>query len=170
VLDQVFKSWEIVAVKSNLAQRITLDDRNAFETVTFPHDHHQYRSDVTVTHDNQGSTKPSRYLTIKLPNNGFIYPPLSDLNVYKTAAYRHRANSWVNLDNSHISQFPHMIAYAKQFLNVNRVFCKLFYDFNNKGFDFKAFDKPNGTDCVCFSFHFLETVDHEFDVDYWLEA
>ncbi len=171
MLDAVFHSWHC-SVKTEDLVEVSIDKKNAFLEVHFEHDHHFYRSDTKVTHFiSPGKTERKRMLSIKLPNNGFIYPHPNELKIWQSAQPRHPTNgTFVSLDISHLNHFPTMISFAKSYLSVSRVFCKMFFDFENNIFDFKAFDAPGGNDCVLFSFHFLDTIDHEYETDYWLEA
>lgn len=110
VFDSVFVSWH--AVTGSRLGLLTLDKLDARYEVVFEHDHHLYRSDTYVSHCiNKQSLE--RKLNIKLPNNGFIYPDNPDsneLSVFKSALTRHRLSSFVKLDRSHLSQFPHLIS------------------------------------------------------------
>jgi hypothetical protein len=162
VLDVVFQSWH--AVTNGKLGALTLNDPTARFEIVFEHDHHLYRSDSYISHCiNKQDTE--RKLNIKLPNNGFIYPHFS---VFKSAAPRHRSTTFVKLDRSHLNQFPHLIAFAKLYLNASEVHCQLFYDYENYKFDFKAFSNKNRNDGICFCFHQFDPVDDEFDEDYWL--
>jgi hypothetical protein len=82
VLNSVFQSWD--AVTNGKLGSLSLDDPYARFEIIFDHDHHLYRSDSYISHclSKQGT---ERKLNIKLPNNGFIYPHSSELNVFKSA-------------------------------------------------------------------------------------
>lgn len=168
-LDEVFLSWNTSWQSVTGKSAFSLENQNAFISVELEHDHHVYRSDVKVTHVYRNSRR-ERMLTIKLPNNGFIYPHPHELTVFKSAEFRHRSNTYVKLDAVHLAQFPHMLDFARAYLSSASVSVKMFYDFSNDAFDFKVYNVRGGADSVCFSFHHLDTLDHEFDEDYWLDA
>jgi hypothetical protein len=165
VLNSVFQSWH--AVTNGKLGSLSLDDPYARFEIVFEHDHHSYRSDSGISHclSKQGT---ERKLNIKLPNNGFIYPHSSELSVFESAPLRHRSSTSVKLDQSHLGQFPHLIQFAKSYLKVSEIHCQLFYDCEGDKFEFKAFSDRNRNDAVCFSFRHFDTVDDEFDEDYWL--
>jgi hypothetical protein len=166
VLDSVFVSWH--AVTGSRLGLLTLDKLDARYEVVFEHDHHLYRSGTYISHCINKQVL-ERKLNIKLPNNGFIYPDTTELSVFTSALTRLRSSTFIKLDRSHLSQFPHLIDFAKSYLKVPQVHCQLYYDYHNDKFDFKAFSsEDNRNDGVCFSFHHFPTVDDEFDDEYWL--
>jgi hypothetical protein len=102
--------------------------------------------------------------------NGFISPDLDELKVFQPVGRKKASSSLVALDASHLKQFPKMVQFAKSVFPATEVFCKMFYNFKSNVFEMKIFNKLEGTDCICLQFHQMETLDHEYDPDYWLEA
>jgi hypothetical protein len=169
MLDTIFTSWntswQSVANKSEYS----LENQRAEILVELEHDHHVYRSDIKVSHFYRDK-KRERMLTIKLPNNGFMFPCPYELKVFESADFCHRPSTHVKLAAAHLAQFPQMIHFAKAYLSSASVSCKMFYNVLNGAFDIKIYNMRGGTDSVCFSFHRCDTLDHEFDEDYWLDA
>lgn len=171
-LDNIFLSW----FKELNNDATNLPPLNSTSTdkirVVYEHDHHKYESDHYIsTYLHQGVT--TKELCIKLANNGFIYskPNASDgINVFVKSKAHHRSTTFVKLDVSHMNSLKKLKEFAGNYLGTKKLSVKLFYDYYNDRFDFKAYKRDDHSMGVVITFEDLPVKDDNFDEDYWLEV
>lgn len=163
MLDSIFTSWNSSWQSVTNKREYSLDNQNAFISAFLEVDHHMYLSEVKVTHFYRDKKRECILMT-KLPNNSYSHRGLHELKVLESADFRYRSGGYrcVKLDAAHLAQLPRMTEFAKAYLSSSSVSCKMFYNLND-AIDFKVYNMRGGEDSVCFSFHHLDNLDHEFD-------
>jgi hypothetical protein len=160
-LDEIFHSWK--SSKDLLNFQLPTSTRENKQYMIYDHDHHKYQSTVYI-HSPSGGFPD---LTIKLANNGFIYPHDGELQVDQRRVSRHHGNDWCVLSESNLIHFKRMSNFCKQYLGDDgSLCCCLYYNFNSDRFDFKAHKKSNKKGVVI-TFEPGYPMDHDLDTDHW---
>lgn len=132
--------------------------------IPYRHDFHDYRADCYI--EKYGG---NTLFCLKLANNGFLYPPVSELSLFNShVSMEHPRNVFEKLDVSHKSDFQSLIQFAKAYLKCKQVKLQLFYCFDGDRMDFKAFNSNDRTQGVVITFERLMPIDGQCDDDYWL--
>lgn len=86
----------------------------------------------------QGRNDVVGCLTIRIPNDGFIYKKIDEVPVLKKAPRRHHSDCYYLLNQSITSEFPSVYDFFLKYFNVTGT--KVFYNFEEDRLDILAID------------------------------
>eukprot|EP00298_Acanthocystis_sp_HF-20_P012233 c19784_g1_i1.p1 GENE.c19784_g1_i1~~c19784_g1_i1.p1 ORF type:complete len:188 (-),score=-7.24 c19784_g1_i1:174-737(-) len=145
-LDSIFESWY---KEFQLSKKNPNEITNSFK-ILYIYDNLTYFSTIYTDAWFQKG-KENRTLSIKLANNGFIYPREAELNTIKSNITRHHDMGWAELNlESHQGNFTQILNFIKSVIGEN-VVIQLFYNYSVDRMDVKGYNKETGLG-VCVSF------------------
>jgi hypothetical protein len=157
ILDQIFQSWR---------NSFRMEDLQSLSAVIYEHDHHKYRSDMYVDNYTDNGRKYQNFC-IKLANNGFLYPRESDFKVKATGLPRHHSTTWALLETEYVRHFPAITVFCKEYFASDDIKFKMYYNFLEDRFDFKAFAATDFSRGLVITFEPFPACDEDFDPDHW---
>eukprot|EP00727_Mastigamoeba_balamuthi_P009868 m51a1_g5503 hypothetical protein (208) ;mRNA; f:368446-369069 len=120
----------------------------------FTHDKIKYDAIVECVNIKGDKGGEVERTTIRLPNDGFLYRPHSEVHVSREPAdvpRHHHGLPWCMLDLTDINQLPCMRDFAKRFLHPDKVVINLYYTPEFSRMDYVAKAKASGrTLAICF--------------------
>jgi hypothetical protein len=105
---------------------------------------------------------------IKLSNDGFLYPPNSELTIFRGPLKRHDSSHWYQLDKKERNKFSCAESFARKVLPGGKhVISQFYYNRTDQRMDIKFLERDSGT-AVIFTFEPGYPEDDDFE-DHWFE-